>query len=91
MAEQVGIIGLGIMGSSYARNLSKGGFEIIGCDVDDAKFAALSDARLTRAVSPAEVAAKVDPDLALAPGATAETEIARPATSTPPATESWRQ
>jgi 3-hydroxyisobutyrate dehydrogenase-like beta-hydroxyacid dehydrogenase len=86
MAEQVGI-----MGSSYARNLSKGGFEIIGCDVDDAKFAALSDARLTRAVSPAEVAAKVDPDLALAPGATAETEIARPATSTPPATESWRQ
>jgi len=60
MAEAVGIIGLGIMGSAYARNLRKAGLEIIGCDVDETRFAALADARLIRANSPAEVVAKVD-------------------------------
>ena len=41
--EQIGIIGLGLMGGSYARNLSKGGCEVIGCDIDPARIAALAD------------------------------------------------
>ena len=36
MAEQIGIIGLGIMGGSFARNLSKAGLEIVGYDIDPA-------------------------------------------------------
>ena len=35
MTEQVGIIGLGIMGGAYAKNLSAAGMEIIGFDVDE--------------------------------------------------------
>ena len=35
MVERIGIIGLGIMGSGYARNLSKAGFEVVGCDIDE--------------------------------------------------------
>ena len=60
MAEQIGIVGLGIMGSSYARNLNKAGLEIIGCDIDEARLAALSDIGLIRAASPGDVAARVD-------------------------------
>jgi 3-hydroxyisobutyrate dehydrogenase-like beta-hydroxyacid dehydrogenase len=60
MADAIGIIGLGIMGSAYARNLRKAGIEIVGCDVDETRFTALADTGLTRASSPAEVAAKVD-------------------------------
>lgn len=71
MAEQIGIIGLGIMGGSFARNLSKAGFEIIGCEIDDARVAELSDINLTRAASPAEVTAKVDRIITSLPNAAA--------------------
>ena len=60
MSERIGIIGLGIMGSAYAKNLSAAGFEIIGHDIDEARYAALGNARVTRAGSPAEVAGEVD-------------------------------
>ena len=60
MAEQIGIIGLGIMGGAYAKNLSAAGMEIIGFDVDESRFEALGNARVTRASSPADVASKVD-------------------------------
>ena len=33
---QVGIIGLGIMGSAYARNLLEAGYEVTGSDLDEA-------------------------------------------------------
>jgi L-threonate 2-dehydrogenase len=71
MAEQIGIVGLGIMGGSFARNLSKAGFEIIGCEISDARVAELSDINLTRAASPAEVAAKVDRIITSLPNAAA--------------------
>jgi len=60
MTERIGIVGLGIMGSAYAKNLSAAGYEIIGFDVDEARYAALGNARLTRADSPGDVAAKVE-------------------------------
>jgi 3-hydroxyisobutyrate dehydrogenase-like beta-hydroxyacid dehydrogenase len=75
MAEQIGIIGLGIMGSAYARNLSKAGFEIVGCEIDDARVAALGDIRLMRAASPAEVAAKVDRIITSLPNAAAFAKV----------------
>jgi L-threonate 2-dehydrogenase len=71
MAEQIGIIGLGIMGGSFARNLSKAGFEIIGCEINDARVAELSDINLTRVASPAEIAAKVDRIITSLPNAAA--------------------
>jgi len=75
MAEQIGIIGLGIMGSAYARNLSTAGFEIIACDIDEAKITALSDARLTRAASPAEIVARVDRIITSLPNAAAFAKV----------------
>ncbi len=60
MSEQIGIVGLGIMGSAYAKNLSAAGWEIIGFDIDETRFDALGNARVIRAVSPADVASKVD-------------------------------
>lgn len=75
MAEQIGIIGLGIMGSSYARNLNKAGFEIIGCEIDDSRVAALSDINLTRVATPAEIAAKVDRIITSLPNAAAFAKV----------------
>jgi 3-hydroxyisobutyrate dehydrogenase-like beta-hydroxyacid dehydrogenase len=75
MGERVGIIGLGIMGSAYARNLSKAGFEIVGCEIDDAKIRALSDAKLTRAKSPTEVTSQVDRIITSLPNASAFLEV----------------
>ena len=71
MAEQIGIIGLGIMGSAYARNLSQAGLEIVGCEIDDAKVKALADVRLLRAATPADVAARVDRIVTSLPNAAA--------------------
>lgn len=76
MAEQIGIIGLGIMGSSFARNLSKAGVEVIGCDVDAARVAALADIDLTPVASPAEVVGKVDRIITSLPSAAAFAKVA---------------
>lgn len=37
MALKIGIVGLGIMGGAFARNLLDGGFEITGCDTLQAR------------------------------------------------------
>jgi 3-hydroxyisobutyrate dehydrogenase-like beta-hydroxyacid dehydrogenase len=75
MAEQIGIIGLGIMGSSYARHLAKAGFEVIGCEIDEARVAALADIQLKRVNSPAEVAAQVDRIITSLPNAAAFAKV----------------
>jgi 3-hydroxyisobutyrate dehydrogenase-like beta-hydroxyacid dehydrogenase len=75
MAEQIGIIGLGIMGASYARNLSKAGLEVIGCDIDEARVAALAEFGVIRAASPADVVARVDRIITSLPFAAAFTEV----------------
>jgi len=75
MGEKVGIIGLGIMGSAYARNLGKAGCEIVGCEIDDEKVRALGDVQLSRAGSPADVASRVDRIITSLPNAAAFLEV----------------
>jgi L-threonate 2-dehydrogenase len=41
MTEQVGVIGLGVMGSGMARNLISAGFDVLGFDVDPGRAAEL--------------------------------------------------
>ncbi|MGA1208205.1 MAG: NAD(P)-dependent oxidoreductase [Gemmobacter sp.] len=43
-ARPIGIVGLGIMGLAYARNLRKAGFEVAGTDPSAPAMAALGDA-----------------------------------------------
>jgi len=76
MAEQIGIIGLGIMGASYARNLSKAGLAVVGCDIDPARIAALADAGVIPAASPGEVVARADRIVTSLPFAAAFTQVA---------------
>lgn len=75
MGERVGIVGLGIMGSAYARNLSKAGVEIVGCEIDAEKFDALSDVQLTRAKSPSDIVTHVDRIITSLPNASAFLEV----------------
>jgi putative dehydrogenase len=75
MAEQIGIIGLGLMGSGYARNLRKAGFEVFGCDIDKARIAALADVGVIGAASPSDIVAKVDRIITSLPVAAAFTEV----------------
>ncbi len=56
----VGIIGLGIMGMSYARNLRESGFEVVGYDVASASMEALKAVGGVAAASPAELGSKAD-------------------------------
>lgn len=60
MDKTIGVVGLGIMGSAYAKNLAAGGFDVVGYDIDETRFAALGNAPVIRAASPADVAAKAD-------------------------------
>jgi 3-hydroxyisobutyrate dehydrogenase-like beta-hydroxyacid dehydrogenase len=56
----VGIIGLGIMGISYARNLRKSGFDVVGFDPADSAQANLRDCGGKVAASPRAVAEGAD-------------------------------
>ena len=44
MSKTVGVIGLGIMGGSFSRNLVKAGWRVVGFDIDAAKRRELSRA-----------------------------------------------
>lgn len=37
MQGTIGIVGLGIMGGAFARNLVAGGWKVVGCDIDQAR------------------------------------------------------
>lgn len=67
----VGIVGLGIMGTSYARNLLKAGFAVVGTDVDPGAKARLEEAGGTARASAAEVVAAGDVVLLVLPSADA--------------------
>jgi 3-hydroxyisobutyrate dehydrogenase-like beta-hydroxyacid dehydrogenase len=60
MDTTIGVIGLGIMGAAYARNLMGKGFKVIGFDVDTAKIKTLEAEGLQAATSPADVGRKCD-------------------------------
>src|SRR5215813_9554926 len=55
----VGIIGLGIMGGAFARNLTKSGWRVIGYDIDAGRKKALAKAGVEIAPDVAALAAKV--------------------------------
>lgn len=55
-----GIIGLGIMGSSIARNCVKTGFPVVGFDIDPARCQALREAGGAALGTVAEVGAAAD-------------------------------
>jgi 3-hydroxyisobutyrate dehydrogenase-like beta-hydroxyacid dehydrogenase len=60
MNTKVGIVGLGIMGGAYARNLRAKGFEVVGYDVDRTRMEALAEVGVEAASSPADVARRTD-------------------------------
>lgn len=56
----VGVVGLGIMGLAYARNLREAGFSVIGYDVAESPLAALVEVGGEVAASPRALAEKAD-------------------------------
>ncbi len=60
MTQTVGIVGLGIMGAAYARNLMNKGFAVVGYDVDSARQEALAGPAFKSAQSPVDVAQQCD-------------------------------
>jgi 3-hydroxyisobutyrate dehydrogenase len=60
VSEQVGFIGLGIMGQGMARNLLKAGFDLTVWNRTASKADALAGEGATRASSPADLAARCD-------------------------------
>ena len=60
MKHTVGVVGLGIMGGAYARNLLSKGFEVVGYDVDADRCKALEALGLKVAASPSDVARQCD-------------------------------
>lgn len=62
MKRVIGIIGLGIMGGAFARNLAAGGWKVIGYDVDAARRAEAKAAGVRIAAS-AEALAKAAKDI----------------------------
>ncbi len=57
--KTVGVVGLGIMGGSFARNLVSAGWRVVGYDVDPARRRAMARAGVEIAPDVATLAAKV--------------------------------
>ncbi|HEY5279446.1 MAG TPA: NAD(P)-binding domain-containing protein, partial [Pseudolabrys sp.] len=55
----VGVIGLGIMGGAFARNLAAAGWRVVGYDLSSARRREAQAAGVEIASSAADVAAKV--------------------------------
>ena len=60
MAEPIGVIGLGVMGSAMARNLMRAGHQLLGFDIDATRLSTFSDIGGEPAKSAHEVAAVSD-------------------------------
>jgi len=54
----VGVVGLGIMGGAFAKNLAAGGWRVIGYDIDPARCRAAARAGVEIAANAKELAAK---------------------------------
>ena len=74
--ETVGFIGLGIMGRPMARNLVKGGFKVIGTDVNKAVFAELEKDGVKCVNSIAELAAQCGVIIAILPSPAVSMDVA---------------
>ncbi len=60
MSLKIGIVGLGIMGGSFAKNLLEAGFEVCGFDIVDENISALVELGGTGASSPKDVGEQSD-------------------------------
>jgi 3-hydroxyisobutyrate dehydrogenase-like beta-hydroxyacid dehydrogenase len=73
----VGVIGLGIMGGSFARNLAKSGWRVVGYDISAARRREAEAAGVEIAASAADVAAKTPTVLTSLPKPQALMAVAR--------------
>jgi 3-hydroxyisobutyrate dehydrogenase-like beta-hydroxyacid dehydrogenase len=73
----VGIVGLGIMGGSFAKNLSQAGWRVIGYDISAASRRAAMRNGVEIAAGPADVAAKSPVVLTSLPKPAALMDVAR--------------
>src|SRR5665213_938671 len=73
----VGVVGLGIMGGSFARNLAKAGWRVVGYDPSAPRRREAQSAGVEIAKSAAEVASKVPVLLTSLPKPQALMEVAR--------------
>lgn len=73
----VGVIGLGIMGGAFARNLAAAGWRVVGYDLSAARRREAQAAGVEIAASPADVAAKVPTVITSLPKPQALIDVAR--------------
>ncbi len=73
----VGIIGLGIMGSAFARNLAAAGWQVKGLDIDPARSSELSEAGVEIAPSIAAMAQSVPTIITSLPSPKALDQVVR--------------
>jgi putative dehydrogenase len=62
MAKRVGVVGLGIMGGAFAENLLKGGWQVVGFDIDPGRCRAMAR-RGVRIASDAAALARAVPTI----------------------------
>jgi len=74
--KTVGVVGLGIMGGSFAQNLVGSGWRVIGYDIDPKRCRALAKAGVEIAADAAEVARKAPTVITSLPKASALAETA---------------
>ena len=86
-AFDVGVIGLGIMGSSYARHLIKAGYRVVGFDIASSNLEAFSKQGGTVAGSPRDVAASSSVILTALPSEQALDDIGTGAKGLPAAVQ----
>ena len=60
MSKRIGVVGVGLMGTSLVRHLLAAGFSVIAHDVDSAKVEAIVKEGATKADSPDRIASQVD-------------------------------
>jgi len=77
MQGTVGIVGLGIMGGAFARNLAAAGWKVVGCDIDAARAAEAEAAGVEIAHSAAAVAEVAADIITSLPTARAALDTAR--------------
>lgn len=71
MAKTVGIVGLGIMGGTFARHLVEAGWKVVGCDTEAERRTEASAMGVDVVGNAADVAAKADTILTVLPSAKA--------------------
>lgn len=75
MAQSVGVIGLGLMGSAICPHLLDAGFAVVGCDIDPENREAMAAIGVAVANSPREVAERADVVILLLPTADSLFEV----------------